>query len=59
MKVILKALYNEPVLAAGVLLAAATALVAADVIAAWIPVVAVAVLTPIQRYYTTPDQPQP
>lgn len=59
MKAIVKALYNEPVLASGVLLAAATALVAASVIAAWIPLVLVAVLTPISRYYSTPDQPQP
>lgn len=57
MKAIVKALYNEPILASGVLLGAATALVATDVIAAWIPVVLVGILTPIQRYFVTPDQP--
>ena len=58
MKKIIQALYNEPVLAAGVLLGAATALAAAEVISPWIPVVAVGILTPIQRFFTTPDQPK-
>lgn len=54
LKAVLKVLYNEPVVFLGCLSAAAVALVQGDVIAAWIALVVVAVVTPIQRYFVTP-----
>lgn len=54
MKAVLRTLYGEPVVFLGALQGAATALAAAEVITAWIPLVSLAVVTPIQRHYVKP-----
>lgn len=59
MKPVLQSLYGEPVVFLGVVQGAATALVAAHVIAAWIPLVSLAIVTPIQRYYVKPRKKGP
>lgn len=53
-----RALYREPVLFIGALIALGTALTVAGVVG-WPAVVAVAVLTFIQRHFATPAKPAP
>jgi hypothetical protein len=57
MKTIVRAFYNEPVLACGVVLGALAALATADVIDPVWTLVGIGIFTPIQRYFVTPDQP--
>lgn len=54
MKAVVKALYTEPILFLAAVQAAATALAAAHIIVAWIPLVTLGVVTAIQRNYSTP-----
>lgn len=54
MKGVVQALYSEPVVFLGTVQGAATALAAAAVIPTWIPLVTLAIVTPIQRFYVRP-----
>lgn len=57
MKTLAKAFYTDPVLALGVLQAIATGLAGSDVIAPWVGVCIVGVLTVFQRSLVKPDPP--
>lgn len=54
MKALLKKFYDEPVFALGVLSAAAAVLVSEGVVAGWVGVLAVAVITAAQRALVEP-----
>lgn len=54
MKAVAKALYAEPVIFLATAQIALTALAAADVIVGWIPVVSLAVVTGLQRFFVSP-----
>lgn len=54
MKRVATALYEEPVVFLGAVQAAVTGLAAGHIIAGWIPVVTLAVLTPLQRRFVRP-----
>lgn len=57
MKALAKAFYNDPILALGVLQAVATGLAGSDLIAPWVGVAIVGVLTALQRGLVKPDPP--
>lgn len=57
MKALAKAFYNDPVLALGVLQAVATGLAGSNLIAGWVAVTIVAVLTALQRGLVKADPP--
>jgi len=54
MKAVLQGLYREPVVFLATVQGAATALAAAHVITPWIPLVTLAIVTPLQRFYVNP-----
>jgi hypothetical protein len=54
MRAVARALYTEPVIFLGATQGAAVALAAGHVIAPWIPIVVVAITTPIQRAMVRP-----
>lgn len=56
MKRIAAVLYSEPVIFLGVIQGVLTALAAESVITGWIPVVSLAAIVPMQRYFVTPDK---
>lgn len=56
MKTVLRALWSEPIVFLGVLAAIATGLAGSDVIAPWVGVVIVGVVTALQRSVVTPTQ---
>jgi len=56
MKAVVRALYNEPVVFLAVVQGAATGLAAAHLIAAWIPVLTLAIVTPAQRRFVRPKR---
>lgn len=58
MKAVALALYKEPVVFLGVIQGAATALSAAEVITPWVPLLTLAAITPIQRFYVKPKRRQ-
>lgn len=57
MKKIVSALYREPVLFSGVVVATTAGLAAGHVIAVWIPAAVAAVAAVITRRFTTPAVP--
>jgi len=58
MKLVVRTLYNNPVVCLGVLTGVLGALGASGIIPAWIPVVEVAAATPVTRHFTRPDKPR-
>lgn len=59
MKKVLAVLYTEPVVFLGALAAGVAALGAAEVIPLWIAPVLIAIVTPIQRHFVTPNEDVP
>lgn len=57
MKAIVRALYNDPVIAAGVLQTGAVGLAASEAVPWWVALVVVPVTAFIARNFTRPDQP--
>jgi hypothetical protein len=56
MKAVAQKLYREPVVFLGTIQIGSTALAAADVITGWIPVVSLAIVTGLQRYFVSPKR---
>lgn len=56
MKAVLRAFWSEPIVFLGVLAAVATGLAGSDVIAPWVGVVIVGVVTALQRSVVAPTQ---
>jgi hypothetical protein len=58
MKVIARALYNQPVVFLAILQALTTYAAAAKVFTPWIPAVTLVVVTALQRELVRPDKPR-
>lgn len=56
MKAVIRAFWTEPLVFLGVLSAVATGLTGSDIIAPWVGVVIVGVVTALQRSVVTPTQ---
>lgn len=54
MKVMAQTLYREPVVFLGTVQIGVMALAAANVITGWIPVVSLAIVTGLQRFFVSP-----
>jgi hypothetical protein len=56
MKAIVRSLYTEPVVFLAVVQGGLTAAAAAGKISAWIPLVSLAIVTPLQRRFVSPGK---